>query len=107
MTYEKRDNPGHQLRVIRDVAGKKIGERLYAEYIAGKKEDYTRSAEFLIALDRLVSEFGGQPIPDDDDKSPRGRQDDSYGDDQDLHSEEASEVDFVKQAMIKVLAGGR
>ena len=24
MTYEKRDNPGHQLRVIRDVSGKKL-----------------------------------------------------------------------------------
>ena len=98
------DNPSHQLKVLRDPTGKKVAERLFDTYVSGKKKDYTRAAEFMIALDRLVSEFGGLPLPDEDETedSRRGRHDESYDDDDDLHAEESS-VDQVKAAMKKVL----
>lgn len=108
-------NPAHQLRIIFDDKGHSMAKRMYETYIkqAGTDQEgtYDRFAEFLIALDRLLGEFGAHPAPpenegeagEDGEKETQDEDDDEpYGDDEDIHAE-ASVVDNVKMAIAKVL----
>ena len=113
MTDKHEPQPHHQLLVMTDPTGHKIAEKLFDLYMVGDeakrkgKADYRRKPEFCIALDRLVSQFGGNPIPDDEPMQRTdadGNGDRGYDDDQDIHEASYLEVTSVKDAIVKLLA---
>jgi len=108
----------HILTVIRDKTGKKILEKLFETYTPGGNTDYARFAEWLIAVDKLLSEFGGRALPpepeeDEEDEGKDGENDESDPDDDydiedDLHENAAiklTEIARVKAAVARVLKG--
>ena len=97
-------SPSHQLRVILDPTGHKMGQKLYESYVSRIGKSYGRFPEFMIALDRLISEFGGTPLPPDEEDEARPAKKD-YGD-EDLHEDTAS-VDEVKAAIRALLIRGK
>lgn len=100
-----KSNPSHQLLVVIDPTGRKLIEKLFETYIRREKGSYKRLPEFMLAVDRCVSEFGGEPLPPDeeDDHDPNDAEP-GYDDDEDIHEEDSSEVDSVKMAIASVLA---
>jgi hypothetical protein len=102
--------PQHQLKVLIDPKGHKIMETIFETYIRRESGNMSRAPEFYLALDRLVSEFGGEPIPEKEIKhNPKSDADfvnKNTGDDDDgdvdIH-EENSSVDTVKNAILKML----
>ena len=113
-------NPQHILQVLRDPKGKKDAEKFYETYHPGQDKDYARFAEWLIALDRLMQEFGCRPLPPEPDvpedeeeaekkagedaKRPNFGEDQEYGPDEDLHANAAmNAVEVARIAVAKVL----
>lgn len=85
---------GLSIRILRDQQGHNTAKRLFENYIRGESGHYSRFAEFLVNLDRLISEHGGQPLPieggdSSDDESQSESDDEDYvdlsvSDDEDL-----------------------
>ena len=105
--------PDHQLLVLTDPTGHKLACKIFETYCIGEeakrkgrdKAAYKRMPEFCLALDRLVSEFGGQPIPEDEPMQRQdadGNEDQGYDDDQDIH--ESATLKDIKMAVAKFLA---
>src|SRR4051812_33974968 len=93
----------HQLRILIDPSGRKLAEKIFEEYIRRETGDFSRFPEFMLALDHLVSEFGGEPLPEkkEDQHNPKSssKPKEFEGDDADvdIHAEHSS-VDYVKNA---------
>ncbi len=109
-------NPSHVIRIISDDKGHGMAKRLYEAYIKQEDGDNSRLPEFTIALDRLLSAFGGRPALLEEDEEEEGEEsvpdaeEDDYAPDEDVHEaylSAASEVDEVKAAVARVLAKGR
>ena len=105
--------PNHQLLVLTDPTGHKLACKIYETYVIGEeakrkgkdKAAYKRMPEFIIALDRLVSEFGGQPIPEDEPMARQdadGNADRGYDEDEDIH--EGASVDRLKMAIARLIS---
>ena len=77
----------HEMRVMVDQEGHKIAAKLFDRYIRQDEGDIARFPAFCIALDRLVSEFGGRPHQEEDGDKGRRYRDDSYTDDEDIHDD--------------------
>jgi len=63
-----------QLRVLTGPTDKKMADKIFDTYIRRDDESYARHPEFMLALDRLLSEIGGKavdakkkPVEDEDD----------------------------------------
>ena len=102
--------PQHQLKVLIDPKGHKMAENIFEDYIRRETGNRSRWPEFLLALDKMVSEFGGEPLPEKEDKhnpksdaenvnKMKGEDDDG---DRDIHSEESS-IDDLKNIMLAIL----
>jgi hypothetical protein len=104
---EHEPRPEHQLLVLTDETGHRMADKLFQAYVVGDAEkgkgDMRRKAEFVIALDRLLSEFGGQPIPDKEGNQERRgfNGDRDYDDEEDIH--EMATVNGVKAIIAKLL----
>jgi hypothetical protein len=106
MVDEKREAvPAHQLRVIVDQTGRKMVDKIFEIYVRREKGDYSRFPEFLLAVDRLVSEFGGLSLPPDeeDDHDADDAGGDDYEPDEDLHESSFDEVASMKRAVAHAL----
>jgi hypothetical protein len=100
--------PQHQLKVLVDPKGRKIAENLFEDYIRRESGNFSRYPEFVLALDRLISEFGGEPIPEKEIKhNPKSDADHINQmedvDDGDRNIHEEASVDFVKKSILKIL----
>jgi hypothetical protein len=102
--------PQHQLKVLIDPKGHKMAENMFETYIMRESGNHSRGPEFILALDKLLSEFGGEPVPEKEiNHNPKSdaetvnnmKGDDDDGD-RDIHAEESS-VDVVKNAILKFL----
>ena len=106
-------NPSHVLQVIPDKKGHSFAKKLYEAYIMKKEEDggdYARLPEFTIALDKLLSEFGGHPAEvepkeDEEEDIPEDGDDTDFEDDEDYDETASLDVERVKIAVAKVLGG--
>jgi hypothetical protein len=106
-------NPDHQLSVMTDEMGHRLGEKIFEIYMVGEKAkkkgtaDYKRKPEFLLALDRLVSAYGGKPIPNDGQEptvDADGNADRGYEDDEDVNTASSeSEVASLKRVISRFL----
>lgn len=99
-----KSNPEHQLHVIVDAEGRKIVEKLFDRYVRGDRDDFSRHPEFMIAIDRLVSEFGGVPAQrEDEDGEPVSDDEDDYDQDEDLHGVENEEQAALQRAITNIV----
>jgi hypothetical protein len=108
--------PQHQLKIIIDQKGHKLAENLFEDYIRRDSGNFSRLPEFVLALDKLLSEFGAEPIDEEEIKhTPKSDakhankmedKDEDLDEDTDIH-EEASEVDIVKNAILRILASDK
>jgi hypothetical protein len=104
MAYEK---PEHQMRVVIDAEGQRVIDKLFDKYVLQGDEDLRRKHEFHIALDRLLSEFGGRPAaPEDEDEDAEPYDDDTdpdmdLGEDYDEDEETAAIKAAIKSVILK------
>lgn len=83
--------PEHQLRILSDADGRKLGDKLFDRYIRREQNNFSRHPEFMLALDRLLSSFGGTPAEDEEEEEVNSVDDDQdYDDDEDIHREQSS-----------------
>lgn len=97
--------PEHQARVLNDAEGRKIADKLFDRYVRKERNDFTRHPEFMLALDRLLSSFGGEPADRDDEEDTIDEEAD-YGDDEDIHDPAAvqrQEQATLRRAMKNIL----
>jgi hypothetical protein len=95
-----------QLKVLIDPKGNKAATNLFDTYIHRGSGDYTRHPEFMLALDRMISEFGGKALPPEEEPVPGSRPTVKDEGDKDIH-EGASfdEVSSIKSVIAKLLKG--
>ena len=58
------DNSQKSLRVMGDEQSFKTAQKMYKSYIS--EQDFSKFHAFMLELDRLVTKFGGHPLPPPD-----------------------------------------
>ena len=104
------DNTEHQLAILCDPTGHKIGCKLFEQYVqGGKTGNVRRLPEFLLALDRLMQEFGAQPLEEneEDDSNPDEDIDDEDDIANQVEASEESDMLRLKKEVAKLLVTGR
>lgn len=91
------------LLVMGDDQGHAMAKKIYERYIKQEKGNLSRLPSFLIALDKLVSEFSGSPIPNADEETHAEDEDEDEGDQEETSSMSLSEVDEVRSAVVAAL----
>ena len=97
--------PEHQLHVLCDADGRKLAEKLFDRYIRREQNNFSRHPEFMLALDRLISSFGGVPADTEEPDGDDPEQD--YDDDEDIHETRDPEQASLSRVLKHVLKNTR